>query len=66
MTIDEIKERLPDVKVSFNGDVYNGVLSGRERQFPLVTIFHSMRAQSFEFSWSAIERAINTDTPLKI
>jgi hypothetical protein len=62
MTIDEIKEKLPDVKVKVFGEVYNGMLSGREKQFPLVYVFELR--QSYAFSWHAIYRAVNNNTAL--
>jgi hypothetical protein len=74
MTIDEIKTNLPmlQVKVKLpDNNVVVGRISGRKLQFPKVYIpgygihYHKVYAfQSWEFTWSAIEHAINNDTAL--
>jgi hypothetical protein len=65
MTIKELKEKLPDVKVNVDGKTYTGILTGRINKFATVTVHHPVWGKhNFEFSWQAVTRAINNDTEL--
>lgn len=64
MTIEEIKEKLPDVKVKYQGKIYNAILTGRKNTFATIHTITEYNVQSFDYSWQAIERAINNDTAL--
>jgi hypothetical protein len=72
MTIDEIKKNLPTVKVKLtSGIIVLGRVSGRKLDYPKVVVptygVHypiKVEPMAWEFSWQAIERAINTDTAL--
>ena len=69
MTVTEIKDFLPKVKLSIAGKVFEATTSGRENGFCAVTVykpFPGIPWQSWEFSWEAIERAINNKTALTI
>lgn len=57
MTLKQIKEDLPQVQIIFAGKQYTGGLSGRKNKFACVWI-QEFQVQ-FEFSWAAIERAVN-------
>lgn len=62
MTINEIKEQLPDVKVNVNGKIETCQIAGRKLDYP--SVYTSIGR--FEYSWQAIERAINDNTALKV
>jgi len=69
MTIEEIKDFLPKVKVRLNGKTFEATTSGRENGFCAVTVFKPFPGipfQSWEFSWEAIARSINEKTSLSI
>jgi hypothetical protein len=54
-TIEEVKEKLPSVRVIIGTKVAKGRVVGRKNKFATV---HT-RLGSYEFSWLAITRAIN-------
>lgn len=66
MTIDEIKKNLPPVKVKLANHVTVGRVYGRQLKFAQVVVYDYTlgRHNSWEFSWSAIEYAINNDEAL--
>ena len=67
LTIKEIKAQLPDVKVTLDGKVYVGQVSGRDNPFATVTIRHAVWGFHYaQFSWQAIKRAVNDDTSLSL
>ncbi len=73
MTIAEIKEQLPLVNIKVAGVVVKGKVSGRKEPFAYVSIpapgvhYHkAYKHQSWQFSWPAVERAINSNTALEI
>lgn len=63
MTIKEVKESIPDVKISVNGKIYNGKVIGKLVDFPYVYI-PELNAE-YPFSWEAITRTINEASALK-
>jgi len=65
MTIAEIKEQLPDVKVKLYGRIVTGQLAGRKLDYPTVHL-RTCPPSSFQYSWETIQHSINTDTPLTI
>ena len=66
MTIAEIKEQLPTVKINLNSRIVAGQISGHYNQFAAVNTKVDGIAMGWDFSWQAIERAINNNTALEI
>jgi len=64
MTIDEIKKDLPQVYVKIFNTVVPVAISGRQLKYPIVHTSFMGNNLSWEFTWSAIQHSINTDTPL--
>ena len=72
MTLAEIKEKLPRVKVKLaSGRVVEAALSGRKNTY--ASVYYPTDPQfvrgfftqhKWEFSWEAIEQAINNNTSL--
>ena len=61
----EVKIGLPALTVRHAGKNYRGVLAGDRGQFAKVIIFrHRDDWQSWEWSWGAIVRSLNTHAPL--
>jgi hypothetical protein len=60
MTITDLKQQLPEVKVNLNGKLYNGKISGRTLRFPIVR-FENYAA---EYSWETILNAVTSGKPL--
>lgn len=58
MTVKEVKEQLPEVKVNLSGNIYTGHIGGRKLPFPRVHIRELCNA-SWEVSWETIARCIN-------
>ncbi len=59
MTIEQIKELLPDVKVNILGTIGLAGVSGRLEKFATITM--PMTGCSYQVSWDAIARAINAN-----
>lgn len=67
LTVNEVKAQLPDVKVAIDGRVYTGRVTGRAMPFATVTITHPVFGEHhIQYSWQAIKRAVNSDTPLTV
>jgi len=64
LTIEAIKETLPDVPVRYCGKAYNAWLRGRLVQFP--TLYISELGVSCTASWSAIQHVLNNGTSIKM
>lgn len=65
MSIDDIKNMLPDVQVSFGGVALLGILCGRNDD--VATVYVPARENaSFQFSWPTIRRAINDNRTLRL
>jgi len=68
MTIQEVKDTLPDVKIRIGDDVYEGKVSGSQRTYAKVTAWVGDDEQpwplSYDFSWKAVTRAANTGSIL--
>ena len=62
LTIEQIKNDLPEVNVRYNGEVKRALVCGRKLRFPIACILGE--SASFEFSWPAIARAVNTGAVL--
>jgi hypothetical protein len=58
MTIEQIKEQLPPVRVCFQGQEVEGRVCGRMEHFATVWI-ENIPEYGAAFSWKAIQRAIN-------
>lgn len=64
MNIQEIKERLPNVKVeAADGRIISARISGRNLQFAKVSA-PTWGNFAFDVSWETIERCINNDRPI--
>lgn len=64
-TIDQVKEKLPDVKVKIAGNVYTGHVKGRKERFPTVYV-DAFPAMDLKYSWQAITHSLNNETELLI
>lgn len=60
MTVEEVKEQLPDIRVCFNGVIQGAIVRGRKNRFASV-IPHGDSGK-FEVSWEAVARAAGDDT----
>lgn len=72
-TENSVKAALPDVAVRIGQKEYRGQVSGRKNTFASVHVQgDKLRGIKFpwnmtiEYSWPAIVRSINTNTPLRI
>jgi hypothetical protein len=63
-TIEAIKNQLPPVKVLLNGRVFDGKITGRKNNFPMIYVFGT--PIGWEFSWEAIQNSLNSGTPLRV
>lgn len=66
LSIATVKEHLPDVHVTIGRKVYRGQVSGRHEKFPVVTVDFGTHTWRAEYSWQAIARAIESETPLTV
>jgi len=72
-TVEEIKEKLPRVLVKHTGAKEYpryAVLSGRKlecaRVYPLLSEYEECSGEAYDFSWEAVQRSVNRQTPLLI
>lgn len=65
MTIAEIKESLPDVKVLYKNKVYIGRVYGRTNKFPTTVITVDGHDIQFEVAWITIQRCLEKNVPVK-
>ena len=73
-TIDQIKETLPDVQINFQRVRYapmtcTGRVRGSRRNSFATVVLPEDRpfyGETFQFSWEAIERSIESGSPLRI
>ena len=64
-TIDAIKAAMPTVQVQVGEHIYTGYLAGRHKRFP--TVYYGPlndTVTNHNWSWEAIQRCLNTNTPL--
>ena len=65
MTIEELKDKLPDVRVEFNGTLYLATVHGRKNKFATVAVHVGTgRYVTAEYSWESIARSVETRRPL--
>ena len=64
MTMTELKEHPPDVKIRIRGKDYVGHIRGRLLDFPMVYV-HELDA-SYEYSWLTLLDAVNHNVILTI
>lgn len=64
MTIDGIKRDLPPVYVKVFNTTVQAAISGRQLKYAIVQTNFLSNNLSWEFSWEAIQYAINNDTAL--
>ena len=63
MTITEIKEQLPEIKVIHNNKLYKGKIRSRTpHKFTIVTIADINK--NFVISWKSLEEHINKNKPI--
>ena len=63
-TIDAIKAAMPTVKVQVGKHIYTGYLASRNKHFPTVYYGPFSLTANAKWSWDAIQRSLNTNTPL--
>lgn len=64
MTIEQIKDQLPRVRVKLrSGEVVEGVLMGRRCRFATVAVRGVVVG---EWNWGAVTSAINNGRPLRV
>lgn len=63
MTIEEVKQELPSVRIIWLGRMWSASIRGRQNKFATVVLQDTLAA-AFTFTWEAIARAITTKTPL--
>lgn len=68
VTLEYVKEQLPDVLVEYQGGVFTGKVTGEDTDYATVTIApdgdYGYGYVTAEFSWEAVTRMINTGSPL--
>ena len=60
MTLNEVKNILPDVKVKYHGIIYAGQVRGRKCDYATI-YFNDVHA---DWSWESVTRAVSQNTPL--
>ena len=72
LTVQDVKRKLPMVKVKWLGLIFRAKVSGRKNKFAGVTPMYDSKGKklkvlaTFEFSWEAVTRAVNNNTHLII
>lgn len=69
MNIEEIKEKLPSVKVKIGGKVWEGRISGRKEKFATVIVPLGTYPATFgpyQYAWETIKRHLDTGKPLTV
>jgi hypothetical protein len=61
MTIDEVKEELPDVKVCYDNTIQWANVYGRKNDFASVYPVNAPDGVKFEVSWLAVANAAGND-----
>ena len=64
MTIAEIKEKLPDVKVLYKNKVYIGRVYGRTNKFPTTVITVDGHDIHFEVAWATVQQCLCKNVPI--
>ena len=62
LTVAQVKEKLPSVRVNVNGKIVPGRVVGRKNKFATV---HT-RLGSWDFSWLTVTRAHNSKSVLTV
>ena len=65
LSIQDVKDQLPDVKVNDNGTIHKAILRGRQLDFPKVHYGPNYQ-YSFEVSWQTLTHCINENKPVII
>jgi hypothetical protein len=63
LTVNDVKQDLPNIPVLIKGIEYTGCVRGRFNKYPVVYVH--ILTRSAEFTWEAVQRAYNTGEPLK-
>jgi hypothetical protein len=68
LTIEEIKDLLPDVKVATDSGnrKFIGKVSGRKNRFATVTVYTYGLTSSYEVSWPTVARAYNNNSAIRL
>lgn len=61
-TVEQVKEKLPDVKINVNGQIFDAKIYGRKRPFAYVTWGIG---EEVEFSWQTICNCLNNGRILR-
>jgi hypothetical protein len=73
MTVNEVKQELPMVRIRWNGKHWWGRVSGRLNRFATVCPWQAIDKRKLvttiigpciEFAWETVTRAVNSDTEL--
>jgi hypothetical protein len=68
MTVAEVREKLPDVKVLVKGRQVAGVVTGRALDFARIYVTDPSFGPFLagEWAWSTVTRAVNENLPLRV
>lgn len=61
--VESVKENLPDVKIRFDGEVYDGYIRSNETEYAYVRIY-DFPGTKFKFSWETIVDSLNNKSVL--
>lgn len=72
-TVNEIRNELPTIRVSYRGKKWWAKVSGRQNQFATVSPYETVngderikdRGTCFEFSWESVHRAATENATLQ-
>ena len=64
MTVDEVRETLPQIPVRIGSIIKWGMLCGRNREYAIIYVPDIK--SSFEVSWKTATHCINTERPVII
>jgi hypothetical protein len=64
LTIEQIKEELPDVQIKVFNKIVTGHLAGRKNEFAGVWVEIDGTQLNWTFSWFAIKEALANNRPL--
>ena len=66
MTVQEVKDKLPNVKVKLFGRVLTGHVSGRKKKYATVWVKSGGHIYDHQYSWQTVARAITMKQPLRV
>lgn len=66
LTVEQVKELLPDVRVHILGMTVTARVSGRKERFAAVFVPMQGSWLNFQFSWETVTRAVNGGRVLQV